>query len=189
MTTFYEQDGQFVNVKKNIAQHVNQYKNWYKFQGIVFIIAGILAIILPSATAIGFSFLIGALLIISGFIQAVACFRTKSHWWSTISALLSLIIGLLMIFNPVAGTVALATILAVFLLLEGIIEIILSFQFRSVKNWDWLLLSGLVSLILAYIVFSGWPGASLILLGIIIGINLLLYGIALFVIARSTVTH
>ena len=148
-------------------------------QGVVFILAGILAMILPSATAVGFELLIGALLLISGLVQVFASIRSKTHWWALLSSIASIIVGGLMLFNPAAGTLALATILAIFLAIEGVTELLLSLQFRPARNWGWLLLSGLVSSGLAVLLFAGWPGATIVFLGIIIGINFLLYGISL----------
>lgn len=185
MATAHDPDKPLKEISANITQHISDHRGWYIFQGIAFIIAGILAIILPGVTAIGFGLVIGALLLASGIIQAIASFSSKSHWWSLASALLSLVVGALIIFNPVAGTIALATILAIFLFLEGITELFLAFQLKPIKNWGWLLLSGVVSLVLAVIVFAGWPGASVVLLGVLIGINLLFYGSALLAITHA----
>ncbi len=188
MATVQDEKKTLTEISENITQQVAEHKGWYIFQGMAFVIAGILAIVLPGITAIGFGLLIGALLLASGIIQAIAGFSSKTHWWMFISALLSIIVGGLMIFYPLAGTVALATILAVFLLLEGITELFLAFQLRPIKNWGWLLFSGLISLLLAFIVFAGWPSASIILLGVIIGVNLLFYGMALLAITSAAKT-
>jgi len=185
MNTNHLQEEGRVNLKWDVRKHILEHRGWYSFQGIVFILAGILAIVLPSATAIGFGFIIGALLIISGAAQAIASFTSKAHWWSLFSALISLIVGSLMLFHPLTGTIAIATLLAVFLVIEGVVELLMSFQYRSVKNWGWLLFSGSVSLFLGLIIFAGWPSASLVFLGVIIGINLLLYGVSLIAITKS----
>ena len=185
INTQHAEQKEKVGFKLNIKNHISEHKKWYSFQAVIFILAGISAMVLPSATALGFGLVIGVVLIVSGAAQAIASFSSKAHWWSLFSALLSLIVGSLMIFNPVAGTVAIATLLAVFLAIEGIAELFLSFQFRSVKNWGWLLFSGVISLFLAFLIFSGWPGASLVFLGVIIGINLLLYGVSLIALTKS----
>ena len=185
MNTTSEKNESLAELETDIAQRIAEHKQWYMIQGIVFIVAGILAIIIPAATAVGFGIVIGALLLVSGIIQGVASFRSGLHWWSLLSALLSIVVGVLMLVNPVVGAVALATILAIFLLLEGITEIFLAFQFRSVRNWGWLAFSGVVSLVLALIVFAGWPGTSIVLLGVIIGVNFVLYGTSLLALTRS----
>jgi len=167
------------DIRNRIESNIAEHRGWYMFQGTVFILAGILAMTLPSVTALGFELLIGALLLISGLIQVFASFRSKTHWWALLSGIASVVVGGLMLFNPAAGTLALATILAIFLAIEGITEILLSLQFRPARNWVWLLLSGLVSLGLGVLLFAGWPGATVVFLGIIIGINFLLYGVSL----------
>lgn len=173
------------DIRQSIETNIAEHRKWYMFQGIAFIIAGLLAIILPGATAVGFELLIGALLLISGLIQAFACLQSRVHWWSLFSSLASIIVGGLMLFNPTTGTLALATIVAIFLAIEGIAELLLSFQFRPAKNWIWLMLSGVVSLALAIMLFAGWPAATIIFLGIIIGVNFLMYGISIMAVAAQ----
>lgn len=169
------------SIESNIAQH----RSWYMLQGGVFILAGMLAIVLPSATAIGIELLIGALLLVSGIVQAFASFRSRVHWWSLLSSLASIVVGGLMLANPATGTLALATIVAIFLAIEGVAELFLSFQFRPARNWLWLTFSGLTSLALAALLFVGWPAATIVVLGIIIGVNFLLYGTSIIAVAAS----
>lgn len=179
MTTTTLETQRLSDMRRRIESAIAEHRGWYMFQGVIFVLAGILAMILPSATAVGFELLIGALLLMSGLIQGVASLRSKTHWWALLSSIASIIVGGLMLFNPTAGTLALATVLAIFLAIEGITELLLSLQFRPARNWGWLLLSGLVSLGLAVLLFAGWPSATVAFLGIIIGINFLLYGVSL----------
>lgn len=172
-------------MRNRIEASIAEHRGWYVFQGIVFILAGALAIFLPNATALGFNILIGALLIVSGLVQGFASLRSGMHWWSLISALASLIIGGLMLFYPMTGMIALATVLAVFLTIEGVTELMLAFQFKPARNWGWMLFSGIISLLLAVLLFAGWPGVTVMFLGIIIGVNLLLYGISLLALTAS----
>lgn len=175
--------------RKRLEAGIREHRGWYMFQGAVFVLAGMLAVILPNATAIGFELLIGALLLVSGAVQGVASLRSSMHWWSLLSALLSIVVGLLLLFNPMAGTIALATVLAVFLSIEGIVEIFLSLQYRPMRNWGWLLASGMVSLLLAALLFAGWPEITVLFMGIIIGINLIIYGAALLALVASAPTR
>jgi uncharacterized membrane protein HdeD (DUF308 family) len=169
------------SIESNIAEH----RSWYMLQGGVFILAGLLAVILPSATAIGIELLIGALLLVSGIVQAFASFRCRVHWWSLLSSLASVVVGGLMLSSPSTGTLALATIVAIFLAIEGVAELLLSFQFRPARNWVWLMLSGLTSVVLATLLFVGWPAETIVFLGIIIGVNFLLYGASIIAVATS----
>lgn len=166
-------------LKERIESAIAHHRPWYMFQAMIFIIGGILAMVLPQATALGVELLIGVLLLVSGLVQGIASLRSKLHWWSLLSSLAAIIIGGLMLGYPLTGTVALATVLAVFLAIEGALETLLALEFRPAKNWGWLLASGIVSMVLAALLFAGWPEITVLFLGVIVGINLLFYGVAL----------
>lgn len=165
--------------RDDIESAVSRHRRWYIVQAVVFMLAGILAMALPSATAIGLELLIGVLLLISGAVQGYISLRSRLHVWALVSSVASLVVGILMLFNPMAGTIALATVLAIFLLIEGIVELLLAFEFRPMRFWGWLAFSGFISLVLAALLFAGWPDTTVLFLGVVIGINLLLYGLAL----------
>jgi uncharacterized membrane protein HdeD (DUF308 family) len=42
--------------------------------------------------------------------------------------------------------------------------------------WPWVLLHGVVDLILGVFIWSGWPGTSLWVVGLFVGIDLLVHG-------------
>lgn len=173
------------DLRQSIESEITEHRRWYALQGIAFILIGVLAITLPGITAMGFELLIGALLLSSGIVKAFASVRSKTHWWSLLSSLVLIIFGGLLLFKPVAGILALATLLTLFLAIEGTTELLLSFKFRPAKNWGWLMFSGLVSLGLAFLLFAGWPEVTVAVLGIFIGISLLLYGLSLLAITTQ----
>lgn len=166
-------------LNKQIKENISRHKGWYIFQGVLFIICGLLAALLPGATALGMGVLVGTLLLVSGAFQLIITLKSKIHWWSVLSALLSLIAGSIMLFDPFAGLVALVTVIAVFLTIEGIFEILLAFQFRPVRNWWWMLVAGIVTLFLAALLWAGFPALGILYLGWMVAVNLLLYGFSL----------
>lgn len=172
--------------QQRVGETIAVHKAWYNFQGLALIVLGLLAMALPTLTALSFEVLTGSLLMISGLVKGYTSFKSHIHWWSFLSAALFLTAGGLLLWQPVPGVIALATVLAVFLLAEGVIEICLALEFESVKNWGWLLLSGLISLLLSTMLFIGWPGLTISFLGIMIGVNLLCYGASLLTLSAST---
>ena len=57
-------------------------------------------------------------------------------------------------------------------------ELVLAFELRSTKAWGWLAVSALASIVLSLAILSGWPGTSLVTLGVLIGVNFVSSGLA-----------
>jgi uncharacterized membrane protein HdeD (DUF308 family) len=167
------------------SEHViRRNRGWYTAQGLLFIIAGLVAFFLPVMTVLTIDIILAALLLVSGAYQIYQGITDRSGWL-VLSGLLSLIIGGILLFMPMAGAVALATLVAFFLFVEGAIEIMLALQMRFSHRWGWLLAAGILSIILSIILLVGWPGQTVALVGIFLGVNFLLYGISILVITSS----
>jgi uncharacterized membrane protein HdeD (DUF308 family) len=79
---------------------------------------------------------------------------------------------------------ALALLLGIWFLVHGILEINFSIQVRHhSRNWGLMLISGVVSIILSIIIWTGWPATALWIIGLLLGINLIFFGVSLFALA------
>lgn len=159
-----------------IIRHNRSYFIW---EGIALILLGIFAVALPVLFSIGIELVIGWLFLIGGVAQAVRTFKAQhapGFWWALASAVLYIIIGILLIAKPLAGVLSLAFLLSIFFFLEGIAQIIWSLKLRPFRAWGWLLFSGLISLAMAFIIWSGWPATGLWVIGLLVGINLIFFG-------------
>jgi len=90
------------------------------------IVLGVLAVAVPVAATIAVDIYIGWLLLISGIVGLVAMFSTKdipAFLWSLITAALSLAVGGLLIWNPIAGVLSLTILLTAFFIAEGVFQI------------------------------------------------------------------
>ncbi|MDB2614154.1 HdeD family acid-resistance protein [Chlamydiales bacterium] len=167
---------------------VNKHKGMFLFEGVLFIILGVLALVLPGLFTIAAELLIGWLFLFGGVFQAIRSFKTKEisgFWVSLISSALYIIAGLLLLFYPLKGILTLTFLLAYFFFLEGIAQIVFAVAMHPAKSWGWLLISGILAIAMAFIIWSGWPGSSVWVLGILVGINLLFYGFSQVFIASS----
>jgi uncharacterized membrane protein HdeD (DUF308 family) len=169
----------------NVAHDIHNYRAWYAVQGIIFILCGVLAGMAPWIAAFSAAAVIGALLLVTGIFQLAASLMSRMHFWSTISALLSIGIGGWMLWQPVAGVLATVLAITFFLTLEGVLEIMLGMEFRPSRNWAWLVASGIASLVLAVLLWTGFPVFSAYYLGLIIAINFILYGVSLVMLAAN----
>lgn len=171
--------GDMEALRTRFERELCAHKGKYIFQGTVFIVLGILAASLPAATALSVELMIGVVLLLSGAFQLVLTFRSRMHWWSMLSALLSIAIGTVMVWKPLAGLLALVTLIAIFMTAEGVFELLLAWQFRPARNWSWMLFSGLVTLLLAVVLWFGFPTFAVLYLGWVVAINFILYGLSL----------
>ena len=162
-----------------IRQELRDHKSKYIFQAMIFILAGVLAAAFPANTAVNVELIVGAVLLFTGVFQLVLTLKSKMHWWSLVSSCLSIAIGLLMLWKPLPFLLAFVTLLAIFMTLEGVLEILLAFQFRHARNWSWMFFSGAVTLLIAVMLWIGFPALDVLYLGWMIAINLIFYGLSL----------
>ena len=163
-------------------------RGMFIFEGIVFTLLGLLAIALPVASTIAMELLVGWLLIIGGVFQVYRAFKYmhKGEFYMTLlSAVLNIALGVLFIVYPGAGLLSLTFLLIFFFLLQGISKIILGIQLRHLPNWFWLIFSGIISILMAAIIWSGWPATAFWVIGLLVGINMLFFGISLLVLAST----
>jgi len=177
-----------VDVTEEVRQRISEHRNWYRTQGIVFILLGISALVMPYATALAINLILGVALTIAGLFQLYSALKTSHKLAPGLSGLLALITGVLLLTFPLSGTIAVGTLIAVFLLLEGIIEAATATSFRPFQGWLWLLFSGFLSILLAILVIAGWPSMTLLFYGVVIGINLILLGISLLTLTKQSET-
>ncbi len=150
-------------------------------QGILLVALGALSIVFPLIASIAVEQLFAALLIFAGGyalasalgrVESGAASRVVSALW----AILTLATGLLLLFKTAAGMLTLTILLASYFAAQGIVTLIAAFRFTGTKAMWMMLLSGAVSLVLSYMVFSGFPGDAAWMLGLLFGINLIFTG-------------
>jgi uncharacterized membrane protein HdeD (DUF308 family) len=158
---------------------------------VLMIVAGILAIASPLAAGIAVNVLVAWLLVFSGAAHLVFAWYTRSaggFLWELLMGILYIFIGAYLLMHPVAGLASLTIALAMYLLLEAIMEFILGFKLRPLPGSGWLLFDGIITLILAVMIWRTWPSSSAWVIGTLVGISMLFSGVsrlALSLAARS----
>lgn len=169
------------------AEALKKYRIWYMIYGIVLIALGLFAIAMPYVATLAVELMVGWLLVIGGVFGLVAAFSggqsTPGFWWNLLVAVLYLLAGVALLWHPVAGAVTLTLILVAYLIAGGITKAVMSMNMRNIvpKAWGWMLFSALVDIALAALILSGWPGSAGWVIGLLVGINLLMTGVALVI--------
>jgi len=147
---------------------------------IVLIIFGFLAIALPFATSWGVVVVLAWLIVFSGGFQFIHAFQSQGIGhilWKILVAVLYLIVGIYFLLNPVLGVAAFTLALAIFFVIEGVIDLVFYFQTRALPGSGWILFDGIITLILGILVWRQWPSSSLWVIGTLVGISMIFTGI------------
>lgn len=165
---------------------------WLLALGILMIILGVFAIALPQVATIAVQFALGWILVIGGIAEGIHAFMAqgwRGFLFELLSAILYLVVGILLLTNPVGGALALTIVLAAFLIVEGIFKIIMAFRVRDHRGWGWLLASGVLSVILGVLIWAEWPVSGLWVIGLLVGIQLVFTGWALVMLSFAARAH
>lgn len=152
-----------------------------KIVGILLILAGLLAILLPFIAGIAVTAVVGWLLLLAGIAHLIYCWQSRSTGsviWQLIIAILYLFVGFYLIFHPARGLVTLTLLLASYFVIEGILELVMYFHLRRAHRASWFLWDGIITLLLGILIWAHWPFSSVWVLGTLIGISLLISGFA-----------
>jgi len=141
------------------------------------------------AAAIAVEILFGWNFVLSGVVTIVHSFRALSSGkciLRLLSGVLSLGIGIIFLAYPLQGVLTLTLLLAILFVFQGVIRIGVALQLRPMSNWGWMLASGIAALVLASIIFSGYPGNVAWILGLLVGINLVFSGWTMLMLSAAS---
>jgi uncharacterized membrane protein HdeD (DUF308 family) len=154
---------------------------WLLAFGIISILAGIVAIIEPGGALLAIAYLFGAYLLVSGVFWFVGAFAIphESGWLRALQALLALLsfgVGIYLLRHPAYSVLILAILLGFYWIIHGFIELFAGIGHAEMPGRGWTIASGILSIIAGAIVLF-WPGNSLLILTVVLGVFLLLYGV------------
>ncbi|QRM54121.1 HdeD family acid-resistance protein [Sinorhizobium sp. BG8] len=174
--------------REAMRETVRKHSFWYLVQGGLMVVAGILAVLFPLVSSVASVVMLGWLLIISGVVQGFSLLgaRQVPHFWlQLISVILAVLIGTLFLRDPGDGLLTITMLLLVFFMMEGISKIVFALTIRPFPNWGWVLASGCVGVLLAALLWASLPVTAVWLIGLLLGIELISVGAALFYLAWS----
>lgn len=147
--------------------------------GIIQIIVGIVAILAPLAAGVTVIWIIGIILFLVGLVWMIAAFGAKSFGSGVgnfLAGLLYFVCGILVVLHPLAGLAFLALLLAIFFLFRGLTQLNTAYSIKPRRGWGWLLFGGILSVALGILLLVEWPGTSMWVIGVFVGLELLFSG-------------
>ena len=157
---------------------------WLMIEGLLLIVLGLAALSAPMIAGMAVALVFGWILILSGLAGLFAAFAGREHvhfGWSLASAIVALLVGVAILFAPLIGAVGLSLLLGAYLFVDGLVLIGLALdqRRRSSARWGWLMFSGVADLVLAVLVVILGASGEAVLIGVIVGLDLLVAGVAL----------
>jgi len=178
------------NLGRALAGALHEHWVLFLIEGIILVILGAAAIAVPWLATLAAEIFIGWIFLISGIVGLITTFWARhapGFWWSLVSAIIAIAAGVVLLAWPITGTLSLTLVLIAFFVVEGIASILYAIEHRAQLSgrWGWMLVSGIIDLILAAIIFAGLPGTAAWALGLLVGINMVFGGAALIAMALA----
>lgn len=163
-------------------------KNWLKWLalGVLTVAFGLLVLANPFAASLAIEQLVGLLFLLIGVFQIIASFR-EERFWSRLGAMalgaLAALLGVSFLANPLSGLLSLVLLITMILVASGVVRLILAYRMKNTPFFWTMLLSGALSLGLALYIIANFATVSGSLLGILMGLEMILDGVAMIVLA------
>ena len=151
--------------------------------GIVLVVLGIFAMGSPLFTGVAVAIMVGILMVFSGITRTVFSFGAPtlaSGILGVVIGLLTIVAGIVVLAHPLLGLATLTLVLAAYFLIDGVFEIGYAFQLKPTKGWAWTLFSGVVTLLLALMIWLQWPLSGAWAIGLLVGIQIFFAGWSMF---------
>lgn len=180
------------DVRSRLAAAIHAHWKLFLAEGIVMMILGLVAIAVPEVASLAITIFIGWLFFVGGIFRTISVVQHRNmpgFGWALATALLAIILGLVLLLRPISGVLTLTLALIVFFVLQGISAILLAVEHRRhLPSWGWILFSGLVDLLLAFLIWDGWPSSADWAIGLLVGINMVFLGLSLIMTALAART-
>ncbi len=171
----------------NSPQHTPQKSDGSKFLGLLLMILGVIgAVYSTTVTAIAMVW-IGILLMIGATLQFIFAFSAedaKGLMFSVLLSIMAMMAGVFVLAYPLKASIFFTLIIVLYLFAGGILRLILAFYAQEKWVRRSFIFSGIISLVLGFLIWSHWPVSGLWVIGLFISIELFFAGLSMFVRSR-----
>ena len=162
--------------------------NRFLLFGIVVLLIGLIAVIWPLMVEKGLLWIIGILMIVGGCTQAIKGLQSgerNDKSFNLIAGLLFAVIGVVIIVCWFSLLAFFTLIIGILFLLQGVWTLMVALSARHSQGHLVMLLSGVLSIIIAILILARWPSSSEYVVGILFGINLIFCGAAMLALGST----
>lgn len=164
-------------VRENISE-MQRNRGWILALGIALIVLGMLAVTYTVSATIATMIYLGYMLLIAGAFEIVGAFWARQwggFFLDLLMGVLLVLAGIITLNHEGAVSVLLTGILAFFFMTGGLVRIITAVTMRFC-SWGWVVLSGVVTFALGFIIWRQWPISGMWVPGMLLGVELIFSG-------------
>src|SRR5215813_2957545 len=146
---------------------------------VLMIALGVLAIAVPQTTGIGVAIVVAWITIFAGLAHLAYAFAAESAGtvlWRLLVGVVYVAGGIYLTAHPDLSLMSLTLVLAGIFFAEGAMRIVFYFQTRPLPGSGWILVDGILTVLLGFLIARDWPQSSSWAIGTILGINLCVSG-------------
>jgi uncharacterized membrane protein HdeD (DUF308 family) len=164
------------NIETQFMEDVKKNSGLTMVIGGILLLLGLFAMGSPLVAGLSVALMVGCMLILGGIGQLAFAVKTKEGVFAIIFGGLTIVIGGYMVANPGVALASFTLFLAIYLIISGIFEALISFQVRPVNGWGWALFSGVISVLLGLMIWNQFPLSGVWAIGVLIGVRLFFRG-------------
>lgn len=157
---------------------------WMLVLGVAMLLAGMFMLVYPFGASVAVTLVTGWVLIGAALVQLVTGIVGKSEGgkllWPLILTFMYAVAGIVLVANPLAGTLTLTMVFTIWLFADGFVNAVYALSQRE-AGWVWLLVSALISVVLGVMLLNAWPTSALWVVGLFAGITLMIRGTTIIV--------
>jgi uncharacterized membrane protein HdeD (DUF308 family) len=167
------------NVIRHELQTIRGDWTWLVVLGVSLIVLGTILLCSPVIATPASVTVLGVLILLGGGAEVVGpfwCCEWSGFFLALLSGGLGVVLGLMLLGNPIQGGITLTILLASFLFVGGIFKAVAAIA-HWFGGWGWLLLSGLIDITLGVMIWRELPISGLTIIGVLVGISLIFRGV------------
>ena len=157
-----------------------------KWLGILTALLGLFILAAPLLTGISLVILIGCLVLAGGIMRLFGALRGESTGYAPVlTGILTILCGLVMVFDPILASGVLSVLIAVYLIFDGVSEMVAAWGIRPAAGWGWLMTMGIISLLLGIMIWRQFPLSGAWAMGFALGFKLFFVGLSMAGVGRT----
>lgn len=163
-------------------QAVTKGPGWGIAWGILTIVLGLVAMSTPLISGLAVTLLIGYVLLAAGIAMLIFAFQAPSLGKAILKLLfaaLTVVAGLAIVSQPGLALAQLTWLVGIVFVVDGVMGFIVAWNVKPANGWGWMTANALITLALGVMILKGWPAASLVVVGVLVGVRLMFAGLAM----------